>query len=353
MNGARSRISYPVVIAANVLPSVRDAIASHGTDSVVLCDAEPRIVALAKAIATERSGVFAFELGERRKRLSTVERVLETLATARCERSALIVGVGGGVAADLFGLAAALYMRGVDYMHVATSLVAMADAAIGGKTSVDLPSGKNLAGSFRDPIAVFAHVDALRTLPLRSVREGLAEIVKVAIVSGGELFETIEELAPHPLRVWPWPLLIASAVNVKRETVDSDPHDDGRRQTLNLGHTFGHAFERASEYRITHGAGVALGLRAAGILAMRLGRYSMREHLSVLGLIALLKMPLRTSVAASDALAAMAHDKKRRDGTMRFVLPNGIGDVRWGVSAPARLVRDTLELMRLPPARRG
>jgi 3-dehydroquinate synthetase len=324
----------------------------RGGEYVVLSDARPDVVAIARRIARDRP-LLTFALGERRKRLATVERVLDALAMHGVERATTIVGVGGGVASDLFGLAAALYMRGVPYVHVATSLVAMADAAVGGKTGVDLRAAKNLAGSFRDPNAVFAHLDALRTLPLRSLREGLAEVVKVAIIAGGDLFETLEMLAPHPFAKWPWAAVVASAVGIKREIVSRDREESGERELLNLGHTFGHAFERASSYRITHGAGVALGLRAAGLLALRLGRFSEREHLRVLTLLALLKMPLRTSVAPGDALAAMMHDKKRRKGQLRFVLPRAIGDVQYGIEAPRRAVVQTLSLMRRTPGEEG
>ncbi len=346
-------LGYPVVVAADALPIARRAIRARGVPFVVLHDAQPEIAAIARSLARGSQATIAFDLGERRKRLATVERVLDALAQAGAERSTLVVGVGGGVASDLFGLASALYMRGVAFLHVATSLVAMADAAIGGKTAVDLTAGKNLAGVFRDPIGVFAHVNALRTLPLRSVREGLAEILKVAIVGGGDLFEALEELAAHEFSRWPWPSIVAASAGIKASIVARDRLESGERALLNLGHTFGHAYERASGYAITHGAGVALGLRAAGLLALRLGRFSEREHLRVLALLALLKMPLYTSVPARAFLAAAAHDKKRRNGVPRFVLPNAIGDVAYGIEASRKDVLAVATLMQRAPGARG
>ncbi len=346
------RLGYPIVVAQNAVPNATRAIRARACPFIVLCDDNPNVVTLARRLTGARA-LLRFRLGEPNKRMSELERVLGALARAGADRSTLVVGVGGGVASDLFGLAAALYMRGVAYMHFATSLVAMADAAVGGKTGVDLPAGKNLAGVFRDPVAVFAHVDALRTLPLRSVREGLAEVIKVAILRGGDLFESLEELAAHPLWAWPWPSIIASAVAIKRDIVAADREEHGERALLNLGHTFGHAFEKASGYRITHGAGVALGLRAAGLLALRVGRFSRLEHLRVLTLLSLLKMPLRTSVVPRDAFDAMRNDKKRRDGALRFVLPNAIGDVSWGVRATPDAVLRTLALMRSVPGPQG
>ncbi|MGH7746342.1 MAG: 3-dehydroquinate synthase, partial [Candidatus Dormibacteria bacterium] len=301
-----------------------------------------RARALARALGP-RTPLLAFPLGERRKTLRTLERVLEALAQAGAERTSTLVGVGGGVAGDLFGFAAATYMRGVGFVNVATSLVAMVDAAVGGKTGVDLAAGKNLAGAFSDPLAVFADVDALETLPPRGLREGLAEVVKAGIIEGDELFEQLEELAPHPLRRWPWQRIVTDSVRVKAMVVGDDRLEAGAREVLNLGHTFGHALERESDYRTPHGEAVAVGLRAAGLLALRTGRFSPEGHLRVLSLLTLLGLPLvAPGLDPNGLLAAMARDKKVRAGRLRFVLPRAIGDVEYGVDAPTRSVRAVL-----------
>lgn len=345
-------LGYPIVIANDAVPQALKAVRARSKRFVVVADATPPVLAIARRM-TGASALLAFALGERRKRLATVERVLDGLARAGAERTTVVVGVGGGVAADLFGMAAALYMRGVPYVHVATSLVAMADAAIGGKTGVDLSAGKNLAGAFRDPVAVFAHVDGLWTLPLRALREGLAEVLKAAVIAGGDFFGMLEELAPLPFARWPWPLVVASAVALKRQIVAQDREESGSRELLNLGHTFGHAFEHASGYRITHGAGVALGLRAAGLLGLRTGSFSMDDHLRIVTLLALLEMPVRTSVPPGRAFASMAHDKKRRGDRLRFVVPMAIGDVAFGVESSDADVMRVLSLMRRVPGAAG
>ena len=216
---------------------------------------------------------------------------------------------------------------------------------------MDLRGGKNLAGAFRDPVAVFCDVAALRTLPQRGLREGLAEIVKAAIVEGGEFFEMLEELAAHPLAGWPWTDVIDAAINVKTMVVADDRLESGTREVLNLGHTFAHAIERASGYRVTHGAAVALGLRAAGLLAVKTGRFSEPEHLRVLALLTLLRLPLTTSLAPDAIFAAMTSDKKRRGGKLRFVLPRAIGDVEYGVECDGRSVRAVLARLADPPKR--
>ncbi len=344
-------LGYPVCIGDDTRPAIATFVQHRAQRCIVLADVNPNVMNIARDIGRNKGVVTVrpVALGESRKRLSTVERVHETLLEAGADRDSLVIGVGGGVASDLFGFAAATYMRGVSYIHVATTLVAMVDASIGGKTGVDLRGGKNIAGVFRDPVAVFAHVDALQTLPYRQIREGLAEVLKVAIVEGDEFYESIEALAPHPFWRWPWLEIVAQAIKVKTMIVADDREEAGMRALLNLGHTFAHALETASDYRVSHGVGVALGLRAAGLLAIRTGRYSEEEHLRVLATMALLGMPLSTSVDARDAFVAMQSDKKKRDRKLRFVLPRRIGDVEYGVEAADRLVRSVLtRLQRLP-----
>jgi 3-dehydroquinate synthetase len=345
-------LGYPIHIGHGLAPQIASFVRDRGSSWVVLCDADPAVARIAKRLSRSIGGslgVLAFPLGEERKRLSTLERVLDRMLAAGADRTTLVLGVGGGVASDLFGFAAAAYMRGVPYAHVATSLVAMVDAAIGGKTGVDLAAAKNAAGVFRDPLAVFCEIDALETLPYRSLREGLAEIVKAGVIEGDELFDSLETLAPHPFWRWPWAEVVTAAVKVKTAIVHDDKYEAGMRELLNLGHTFAHGFEQASGYRVTHGAAVALGLRAAGLLAMRTKRFSGGEHLRILALLALLRLPMRTSLDPQVVFAAMQGDKKKRAGKLRFVLPRAIGDVEYGVECAPRTVLGVLESMRHAP----
>ncbi|MBD5655724.1 MAG: 3-dehydroquinate synthase, partial [Candidatus Eremiobacteraeota bacterium] len=255
-----------------------------------------------------------------------------------------------GVAGDLFGFVAATYMRGVPFINVATSLVAMVDASIGGKTGVDLQAGKNLAGVFRDPVAVFCDIDALGTLPDKQLREGLAELVKHGIIEGDAVFDGLETLAPHPLRKWPWETVVADSLRIKAMVVRDDRLDAGAREVLNLGHTFGHAIERVTNYAVSHGDAVSIGLRAAGLLALRTGRFSPEDHMRVISLLTLLRLPLFAPTDDVDALlGAMSADKKTRAGTLRFVLPRTIGDVEYGVTVPTRSLRTVLGRMSVPP----
>lgn len=345
-------LGYPITIDRNVARSVATFLRERGkARAVVVCDRN--VLAHANRIAKPlgaKTPVLDFPLGERRKTLRTVESVLEALAAAGADRATTIVGVGGGVAGDLFGYAAASYMRGVPFVNVATSLVAMVDASIGGKTGVDLRAGKNLAGVFRDPLAVFCDIDALATLPEKQLREGLGEVVKHGIIEGDDVFAALETLAPHPLRKWPWETVVADSLRIKAMVVGDDKFEAGAREVLNLGHTFGHAIEKVTNFRVSHGDAVSIGLRAAGLLALRTGRFSSDEHLRVLALLTLLRLPLVSPTGDVDALlAAMAHDKKTRAGTLRFVLPRTIGDVEFGVTVPARTVRSVLARVNAAP----
>ncbi|HVA34038.1 MAG TPA: 3-dehydroquinate synthase family protein [Candidatus Baltobacteraceae bacterium] len=347
-------LGYPIAIGSRLEASIGAFVRERAGAVVVLHDANPNVARIAARIAStlpKRAtlAVVGVALGERRKRLNTLERVLDALLVAGADRQSLVLGVGGGVASDLFGFAAATYMRGVAYAHVATSLVAMVDAAIGGKTGVDLRGGKNLAGAFRDPVAVFCDVETLDSLPLRALREGLAEVVKAGVIEGGELFDGLEVLSAHPFHRWPWAELVRASIKVKTAIVSDDRLEAGMRELLNLGHTFAHGIERVSAYRVTHGAAVALGLRAAGLLALRTGRFTEREHFRVLALLTLLGMPLRTTLDPGAVFAAMASDKKKRGGRLRFVLPRAIGDVEYGVECADATVRGVLARLQRPP----
>jgi len=337
-------LGYPIVIDSDGARLAGAFVRERKQRAIVVADAKvaARAAVVARAIGP-KTPVLTFALGERRKTLRTAGIVLEALAQAGADRGTTLVGVGGGVAGDLFGFVAATYMRGVPFVNVATSLVAMVDASIGGKTGVDLQAGKNLAGVFRDPAGVFCDIAALATLPEKHLREGLAELVKHGIIEGDDVFRALETLAPHPLRKWPWETVVADSLRIKAMIVGDDRLEAGSREILNLGHTFGHAIERVTNYRTSHGEAVSIGLRAAGLLALRTGRFSPEEHLRVISLLALLRLPLVAPTDDVDALlAAMANDKKTRAGTLRFVLPRTIGDVEYGVTASARTVRTVL-----------
>jgi shikimate kinase / 3-dehydroquinate synthase len=266
--------------------------------------------------------------GERSKRMRNLERVLGWLAAQHVERRELLVAVGGGTVGDLAGTAAALFGRGLPLAHVPTTWLAQADSAIGGKVAVDMPAAKNAVGAFWPPVAVLADVAALRTLPVRLRRDGMAESVKSALIGDPVLWRLLESRGraalrdDEPARY----AIIERSVRLKLAVCDRDPFEAGERRTLNLGHTIGHALEIESRYRLRHGAAVALGLRAVAAISAARGADPelaprLDELLHGLGF-------GRTRAFDADALrAALGTDKKRRGGRQRWILPMEVGQV--------------------------
>lgn len=261
--------------------------------------------------------------GEEAKTLANVERVLRDLASAGMDHDDHVVALGGGVVGDLAGFAAAVYQRGVKVVQVPTTLVAQVDSAYGGKTGVDLPEGKNYAGAYHQPAAVLADPSALATLPPEELAAGWAEVVKTALIAGGELWERVRAGGARPDRD-----IVLACARTKLDVVASDERDGGRRQILNLGHTVGHAIETVTGYgRYRHGEAVALGLLAALRLS---GLPELRAEVAELLAGAGLPTQLDPAVDAEAVVLATARDKKRRRGRVGFVLVEAPGDVRAG-----------------------
>jgi 3-dehydroquinate synthase len=261
--------------------------------------------------------------GEQHKTLATVANLYAQFLAAGLDRSSTVLALGGGVIGDMGGFAAATYLRGVPFVQLPTSLLAMVDASVGGKTGVDLPQGKNLVGAFKQPELVIMDTAVLTTLPSDEFRAGLAEIVKHGIIGAPRLFEQLEHEGPVNLVQ-----LVADAVRVKIAVVEEDPYEKGRRAVLNLGHTFGHALELVSEYTLRHGEAVAIGMVAAAHMAAELGRGTPELAARITDLIDRLGLPISARGYDVDAVyAAMAHDKKRAGKKLRFIVPQAIGDV--------------------------
>jgi 3-dehydroquinate synthetase len=265
--------------------------------------------------------------GERAKHMRVVAKIYRDLAASGVDRKTLLVVIGGGTVTDIAGFAAATYLRGIAWLPIASTVLGMVDAAIGGKTGLDLQEGKNLVGAFWPPVGTVADLRALESLPLRERRTGMAEIVKSAIVGDPGLLRICETF-PVDLPDADWPAVIRRAASVKVRVVQRDLRDTGVRATLNLGHTVGHALEVTSGYRLAHGAAVAVGLRAAGLLALQRGMWSRRAHARVLGALGHAGLSVQIAIPSISAVvAAMRRDKKRVGGTHRFVLPERLGNV--------------------------
>ena len=261
--------------------------------------------------------------GEVHKTLATIASLYDQFLAAGLDRRSPIIALGGGVIGDMTGFAAATYLRGAPFVQVPTSLLAMVDASVGGKTGVDLPQGKNLVGAFKQPEIVIIDPEVMATLPGVEFRAGLAEVIKHGIIDAPDLFAQLEEHGPTSMTH-----LIADAVRVKVRVVEEDPFEQGRRATLNLGHTFGHAIELVSQFGVRHGEAVAVGLVAAANMAAELGRCDPTLAPRIANLVERLGLPTQVSGYDADAImAAMVHDKKRKGKTLRFVIPQALGDV--------------------------
>jgi shikimate kinase / 3-dehydroquinate synthase len=270
----------------------------------------------------------AVAAGERSKRLRRLEPILEWLAAERVERDTTLLAVGGGTIGDLAGTAASLYARGLPLVQVPTTWLAQADSAIGGKVAVDLSASKNAVGSFWPPVGVFSDVLALRTLPLRQRRDGMAESIKSALIGDPALWQLLEDRgrtalrSDEPARY----AIVERSARMKLAVCERDPFETGERRSLNLGHTIGHALEIESGYRLSHGAAVALGLRAVGTIATeRGGDADLSPRLDAL--LHDLGFNLRRTFDERRVRDAMFGDKKRRAGHQRWILPMEIGSV--------------------------
>jgi len=263
--------------------------------------------------------------GEQHKTLASISSLYEQFLAAGLDRRSPVIALGGGVIGDMTGFAAATYLRGVPFVQIPTSLLSMVDASVGGKTGVDLPQGKNLVGAFKQPAVVIIDPEVMQTLPGAEFRAGLAEVIKHGIIGAPDLFQQLEEYGPTSLKH-----LVADAVRVKVKIVEEDPFEQGRRALLNLGHTFGHAIELVSEFTLRHGEAVAVGTVAAARMAVALGRCEASLAERITKLIDRLGLPTQLPAAEYDldaVLAAMGHDKKRAGKTLRFVIPQALGDV--------------------------
>jgi len=273
---------------------------------------------------------FLLDDGEAHKNFGNVGRALEALATLGATRGACIVALGGGVVGDLAGFAAACWMRGIDFIQMPTTLLAMVDSSVGGKTGVNLPVGKNLAGAFHQPRAVVADIDLLHTLPQREYRAGLAEIVKGAAIGDPAFFAWLETHADELAARETAPLIeaIARKCAYKAGVVSRDETEQGERALLNLGHTFGHAIETAGNYsELLHGEAVAVGMVLAARLSERLAMSTAEDTARLVALLRRLGLPTETSrqYPASQLVESMRLDKKNSAGMLRLILWRGIG----------------------------
>ena len=283
--------------------------------------------------------------GEQHKTLDTVSALYAQFLAGGLDRSGTVLSLGGGVTGDVAGFAAASFMRGVRFGQIPTTLLAMMDASVGGKTGVDLPQGKNLVGAFKQPSLVIIDPSVLETLPPEEIRSGLAEVIKHGVIDAPSLFAELEEAHGDISSLWDRGAAerIARSLRVKIRVVEEDPFERGRRAVLNLGHTTGHALERLSGFEMRHGDAVSIGMVVAARIAAELGQAEPSLAGCIEAALSSWELPVRCPSLEADAiLEAMMHDKKRRGRTLRWVLPRAIGEVDIIESVSPSIVKSVL-----------
>lgn len=348
--------TYPVLVgeaALDALGSTCRDLGLAGRAFIITDEVVSPLFAARAAASLDAAGypaaACAIPPGENHKNLDTLAAVYDFLLEHRIERNDFVVSLGGGVVTDLAGFAAATVLRGVALVHVPTSLLAMADAAIGGKTGIDHPRGKNLIGAFHQPRAVIIDPLLLRTLPERQLRNGWAELLKHGFILDEPLVRDLEAASVDgpPLTS---PDLIGRSVAIKAEIVSEDERESGRRTLLNYGHTVGHAIEAVTNYQAyLHGEAVAIGMRAAGQIAVELGLLPPSEFERQQALIRRFGLPeAAPGLDPAAIFAATLSDKKVRAGSIRWVLLEGIGRATVREGVPESLVRSAIETVTRP-----
>ena len=343
--------SYPVVVERGIVAQTAQYLPPWGGKVFVVTteDVWEHVGSrLEAALAETPYCMLRLPGGEDNKRLAPLETLAEEMAVAGGDRTSVIIAFGGGIVNDMGGFLAAIFMRGIPVVQVPTTLLAQVDAAIGGKTGVNLVSGKNLVGSFHQPLAVLIDPGLLDTLPDREYRAGLWEIVKAGIIREPELFRYLDEHGDEVLarRHHAVDHIIAESVRMKCEVVSADEKEGDLRRILNFGHTFGHALEAETSYtRFLHGEAVAWGMRAAVHLGQMTGHISAEDCVEILGMLRYYgPIPPVDGIEVERLFARLVHDKKTIQGKVHFVLPVRIGEVKVVSGVDDAAVREAMRL---------
>lgn len=324
----KTSATYEVLIGSGLLQKAGEAVkkvispckAAIVTDSTVVHLYEETV---RKSLTEAGFSVctFVFPTGEASKNIHTLSHLLEFLAKEEMTRTDMIVALGGGVTGDLAGFGAAVYLRGISFVQIPTTFLAAIDSSVGGKTAVDLEAGKNLAGAFYQPKLVLCDTDVLQTLPEVVFADGIAEALKYGVLGDAALFEKIaggdfrQDLEE----------IIETCVSMKRDVVEEDEFDTGKRQLLNLGHTFGHAIEQKSHFQMTHGHAVAIGMHLIAKAAEAKGVAEKGTAAAIAKALEQNQLPKETTFSPAEVAEGTLRDKKRRGGTISFVFPKKIG----------------------------
>lgn len=326
--------SYPITIGGGQLEALGRYLAPLRPTCIVVVSNEivaPLYAGRVEAACAEVAPTSLVTLpdGEQHKRWEGIARILDGLVAARADRKSVVLALGGGVVGDMAGFAASIYMRGIRFVQVPTTLLAQVDSSVGGKTGINLDAGKNLVGAFHQPVAVVADTDTLKTLPARELSAGLAEVLKHGLLADADYFAEVERDLPVLRACDPSALAraIARSCEIKAGVVSRDEHETGERALLNLGHTFGHAIESLTGYGTwLHGEAVGCGLCLAADLSWRLGYLDEAAVERVRRAVSAAGLPTRIPGLSLDAaIESMRGDKKSEAGEIRFILLESLG----------------------------
>ncbi|MCL2126441.1 MAG: 3-dehydroquinate synthase [Oscillospiraceae bacterium] len=319
--------SYEVHVGENLLAQIGQTVAAACGGERVLIVTDDMVGGLyGKTVenAMIESGyaasVFTFPRGEQSKSMDTYIALLSAMAAAGLTRSDIVAAVGGGVVGDLAGFAAATYMRGIRFAQIPTTLLAMVDSSVGGKTAIDLPSGKNQVGAFYQPDVVVCDISTLATLPEETFTDGCAEIIKHGIILSEELFNLLKRPIKPQLED-----IVTMNITIKSDIVMADERDTGIRQILNFGHTIGHGIEAGSNYMMTHGRAVAIGMAISARGAYRMGICGEDCYMEIVDMIRRHGLPIETDIPPDRLIQAAFVDKKRNSAGISLILPEKIG----------------------------
>ena len=319
---------YDVQIGGGLLPTLGGkaaALCKGRTACIVSDDTVAALYEKTARTSLEKSGftvhTYVFPHGEESKCGENFLKLLGFLAQCYLTRADLLIALGGGVTGDLTGFAAACYLRGVKYIQVPTTLLAMVDSSVGGKTAIDLPEGKNLCGAFYQPVLVLCDTDTLQTLPDDIFRDGCAEVIKYGVLGDRELFDKLK--VTHAKNQLDY--VVSTCVDMKRAIVEDDEFDTGRRQLLNLGHTLGHAIEKNSDFTLSHGQCVAIGMAMMARSAARLGFCTEATKNEIVSLLQYYGLPTDTEQEPMSIYLSALGDKKRQGSSLTLIVPREIG----------------------------
>ena len=334
--------SYEVIIEPDILNKIGQELIELGIKRTrkILIISNKEIATLygENILGSLRSNNYVVEIciikeGEIHKNVNTLNKIYDAAFEYKLERNSLMIALGGGIVGDITGLAAATWLRGIDYIQIPTTLLSMVDSSVGGKTAVNHPKGKNLIGSFYQPKAVYIDTNTLITLPKREFKAGMAEVIKYGIIKDKELFEFLENEANinqiNNLEKKSLIKIINKSIKTKSEIVSMDEQESGIRAILNYGHTFGHVIENLCGYgEYLHGEAISIGMRIAGDIACNKGLWSLEESVRQNNLLKSYGLPIKIPrISKTEILKIVMGDKKVKDGRIRFILPKNIGEV--------------------------